>query len=181
MVRNDGTVRSVWAYGIDTIMEPPDPLDISPLISLFPHIPREVFAATKKKPVDILMGNNFLGLHPEGGLGRDAAGDMRAYQSEFGLGWVLAGTHPLISSGASKLSANAMNLARIFKCEVIPELLPSFWEGDCLGVLPPKRCGRCLRCSQCSDPALIHSRQEQEELEMLERSVKLGMAGDGLT
>ena len=98
---------------------------------------------------------------------------MRAYQSQFGLGWVLAGTHLDIRPGRSMLSANALNLARIFKCEVVPELLPSFWEGECLGVLPPKRCGKCLRCSQCSDPGLIHSRKEQEELEMLENCVKL--------
>ena len=173
LVRNDGTVRKIWAYGIDTIMEPPDPLDLSPIRSVFPHIPREVFAPSVKKPVDILMGNNFLGLHPDGGLGRDAVDDMRAYQSQFGLGWVLAGTHPALRSGCSKLTATALNLARIFKCEVIPELLPSFWEGECLGVLPPKKCGKCLRCLQCSDPGIIHSRKEQEELEMLENSVKL--------
>ena len=165
MVRNNGTVRKVWGYGIETIMESPDPLDLSSVRSLFPHIPKEVFAPSSKKPVDILMGNNFLGLHPDGGIGRDAFGDMRAYQSQFGLGWVLAGTHPDIKPGSSKLSANALNLARIFKCEVIPELLPSIWEGECLGVLPPKRCGKCLRCSQSSDPGLIHSRKEQEELE----------------
>ena len=173
MVRNNGTVRKVWGYGIETIMESPDPLDLSSVRSLFPHIPKEVFAPSSKKPVDILMGNNFLGLHPDGGIGRDAVGDMRAYQSQFGLGWVLAGTHPDIKPGRSMLSVNAVNLARIFKCEVVPELLPSFWEGECLGVLPPKRCGKCLRCSQCSDPGLIHSRKEQEELEMLENSVKL--------
>ena len=42
-----------------------------------------------------------------------------------------------------------------------------------MGVLPPKRCGRCVRCRQCLDPALIFSRKEQEELEMLEAAIKL--------
>ena len=173
MVLNNGFERKVWAYGIDSIMAPPDPLDLTCLRTLFPPIPKEVFAPTEKKPVDILMGNNFLGLHPDGGLGRDAVGDMRAYQSQFGLGWVLAGTHPDIKPGVVQLSYCAFNISRTFRCEVVPEMLPSFWEGECLGVLPPKRCGRCLRCRQCSDPALIFSRKEQEEFEMLENSVKL--------
>ena len=100
-------------------------------------------------------------------------GDMRVYQSQFGHGWVLAGTHPDIRPSTSQLTSAASNLPRIFKCEVVPELLPSFWEGDCLGVLPPKRCGKCLRCTQCSDPGPIHSRKEQDELEMLEEGVQL--------
>ena len=173
MVYNDGSVRKVWGYGIDKIMEDPDPIDLSPLRKLFPHLPSQVFSPHTKRPVDILMGNNFLGLHPSGGQGRDSVGDVRAYESSFGCGWVLGGTHPSIAPASSILHTSAVNLARTYKCEISPELLPSFWEGDCLGVLPPKRCGRCLRCSQCTDPALIHSRKDQDELEMLEKGVKL--------
>ena len=64
MVLNYGSVRKVWAYGINSIMGSPESLDLTCLRSLFPHIPKEVFAPTEKKHVDILMGNNFLGLHP---------------------------------------------------------------------------------------------------------------------
>ena len=173
LVRNDGSVRKVWAYGIDEIMEPSDAMDLSAIRSLFPHVPEEVFVRNQSKPVDILMGNNFLGLHPDGGQGRDCVGDMKVYQSQFGNGWVLAGTHPDIRPSSSQLTSAASNLARIFKCEVVPELLPSFWEGDCLGVLPPKRCGKCLRCTECSDQGLVHSRKEQDELEMLRKGVTL--------
>ena len=169
---NDGTVRKLWAYGIDKIMEDPDPIDMTSLRHLFPSVPEEAFAPRVKKPVDILVGNNFLGLHPSGGQGQYCVGDIRAYESKFGCGWVLAGTHPSIRAVCSYLSPSAVQLARTYKCEISPELRPSFWEGDCLGVLPPKRCGKCLRC-KCSDPSLIHSRKDQDELEMLQRSVKL--------
>ena len=40
-------------------------------------------------------------------------------------------------------------------------------------VLPPKKCGKCLRCVQCTDLALNYSRKDQDELEMLEKGVKL--------
>ena len=169
---NDGTVRKLWAYGIDKIMEDPDPVDMSPVRHLLPNVPEEAFLPRMKKPVDILIGNNFLGIHPSGGQGQYCVGDIRAYESKFGCGWVLAGSHPSIRAVCSFLSPSAVQLARTYKCEISPELQPSFWEGDCLGVLPPKRCGKCLRC-KCSDPSLIHSRKDQDELEMLQKSVKL--------
>ena len=174
---NDGTSVRVWAYGIDQIMDPPEPVDLSPVRHLFPHLPNFVFAPRSKRPVDILLGNNFLGLHPSGGQGRDAVGNLRAYQSQFGHGWVVAGTHSDVKPSPCQLSPSASHLARINKCEIIPELLPDFWEGDSLGVLPPKRCGKCLRCSDCTDPALVHSRREQDELEMLEKGVKFPSSG----
>ena len=42
-----------------------------------------------------------------------------------------------------------------------------------MGVLPQKRCGRCLSCTTCSDPGLIHSRRDAEDLECLKKGVKL--------
>ena len=173
LVKTDGSRRKVWAFGIDTIMQPPEPLDVSVVRPLFPHVPAKVFAKQRRKPVDILMGNNFLGIHPEGGLGRDCNGDLKVYQSQFGSGWVLAGTHPSLKPSSVQLSTAACSLARVFKCEVIPENLPSFWEGECMGVLPPKRCGKCLRCSECSDTGIMRSRKDQEELEMLQKNVTL--------
>ena len=173
LVKNDGTSKRVWAYGLEKIMEPSEPADLSPVRELFPHVPAEVFASKPRKEVDILMGNNFLGLHPNGGTGRDAIDDLVALQSNFGLGWVIAGSHPKLLPGTHLLSPSALHLARINKCVVAPELLPSFWEGECLGVQSPKRCGRCLRCKDCTDPALVHSRKDQDDLEMIRRGVKL--------
>ena len=49
MVQNDGLVKMVWAYGIDKIMEAPDPVDLFPIRKLFPHLPREVFVSVAKK------------------------------------------------------------------------------------------------------------------------------------
>ena len=39
--------------------------------------------------------------------------------------------------------------------------------------MPQKRCSLCLSCSVCKDDALIHSRKEQDELEMLQNNIKL--------
>ena len=173
MVKNDGSSRRIWAYGVDAIMENSDSVDLFRVRGLFPHVPDQVFVENRTGSVDILIGNNVLGLHPNGGRGRDAVGDLVAFQSEFGSGWVIAGTHPLLQDHSPKLSPYVVNLARVMKCEIIPHSLPSFWEGDNLGVVPPKRCGKCIRCTECSDPALIHSREKQDELETLENCVQL--------
>ena len=173
LVTNAGIEKKIWGFGVDKIMEPPDPTDLSLIRHLFPHLPASVFAPPEQKPVDLLIGNNFLGLHPDGGQGRDAVGDLRALQSKFGLGWVIAGTHPLLKSCSSPLTVAAHCIARVNKCQVAPQLLPSFWESDSLGVLPPKKCNKCLSCSNCSDPALILSRKDQEELDELKKNTKL--------
>ena len=173
VVKNDGSTRRMWAYGIEEIMNPPELIDLTPVRHLFPHLPDSAFVSLPKKPVDMLIGNNFLGIIPSDGAARDIVGDLRAHHSQFGDGWVLAGTHPALKSDKFALSSSAHNLARIFKCEVVPDALPNFLEGECLGVLPPSRCGKCSRCTECTDPALIRSRKDQDELDILKKSVKL--------
>ena len=76
----------VWAYGIDHIMPSPPDVNLSPVRCLFPHIPGEAFVTDNSGDVVLLIGNNFLGLHPSGGQGIDAAGNLRALQSDFGCG-----------------------------------------------------------------------------------------------
>ena len=173
LVTNSGSLKKVWAFGVDEIMETPDPLDMAALRHLFPHLPESVFAPLTKKPVDLLIGNNFFHLHPDGGQGRDAVGDMKALHSQFGFGWIIAGSHPLLKPAPTPLSLSAHCIAKVNKCEISPHLSPSFWEGDNLGVEAPKKCNRCLSCSQCSDPALIHSRREQDELDELKKNTEL--------
>ena len=173
LVENDGSQRRLWGFGVETIMEPPDPVDIKAVRHLFPHLPDAVFSPLPKKPIDLLIGNNFLQIHPDGGQGQDAVGDLKALHSRFGTGWVIAGSHPLLKLATSSLCSVAHCIAKVNKCEIVPESLPGFWEGDALGVLPPKRCNRCMTCSSCTDPALIHSRKEQDELEELEKNTKL--------
>ena len=151
-------------------METPEQVLLDPVRHLFPHLPDHVFHPLPAKPVDLLIGNNFFKLHPDGGQGRDCVGDLKALQSNYAAGWVLAGSHPLLKMSASSLSTAAHFIARVNRVELLPEKLPNFWEGDALGVLPERRCNRCTNCSECSDPALILSRKDQEELEELQNN-----------
>ena len=166
-----GIRSKIWAYAIEDIMPAPDHLDLSPIRDLFPHVPDSSFKIYEME-INLLIGNNFLSLHPSGGQGRNAVGNLRALHSNFGTGWIIAGTHPLLKQSSTKLSSNAESITRVNRVEVTP-VLPDFWQGECLGVLPQKRCGRCLSCTSCSDPGLLHSRKEEEDLLALKKGIKL--------
>ena len=48
LVDKYGNRHSIWGYGIDTIIDPDDPVDLAPVRSLFPHLPDEVFLPMPK-------------------------------------------------------------------------------------------------------------------------------------
>ena len=185
ITENNGNVHKIWGFGIDTIMDPPTPVNMHAVRHLFPHVPSNVFDPLPTKRIDILMGLNFFSLHPDGGQGRNSKGNLKMLHSKFSKGWLLGGSHPALNVAPSILTQSALTIARVCRVEVKPQfsikselsLKPynniDFWEADGLGVLAPKRCGRCLKCPDCNDKALIHSRKEQDELEMLKKSIKL--------
>jgi hypothetical protein len=58
---------------------------LSAVRSIFPHVPEEAFKSVDEKPLDILVGLFFVGLHPSGGRGRNiSSGNLKALQSDFG-------------------------------------------------------------------------------------------------
>ena len=185
LVDNSGQTHKIWGFGIDTIIDPPDPIDLQPVRDLFPHIPQHVFEPLPQKRLDILIGLNFFSLHPDGGQGRNNVENLKALHSKFSKGWLIAGTHPLLKMPSPRISTSALAMARICRVEIRPEVsfksplnfkpqyCADFWEAENLGVLPPKRCGRCMQCTECKDTALIRSRREQDELELLKQSIKL--------
>ena len=54
VVDNNGIATTIWAFGIDEIMPPPDSVDLSVIRDLFPHVPDKAFELSKNKNVDIL-------------------------------------------------------------------------------------------------------------------------------
>ena len=154
-------------------MDAQDPIDLHPVHHLFPHIPDNVFDALVKKDIDVLIGMNFFSLHPSGGQGRNCVDNIRVLHSKFSKGWIVAGTHQDIQSSTPILTRSALSIVKGFRVEIKPELSVDFWEGENMGVLSPKRCCRCMQCSECKDSALIHSRNEQDELELLQKSVQI--------
>ena len=168
-----GKISQVWTFGVDEIMPEPPLVELSCVRHLFPSVPATAFASPPISQVKLLIGSNFLSLHPHGGNAKYQSENLRLLQSNFGTGWVLAGAHPFLSSFEPEMAQSALTIARINRLDVKPVLPSTFWESECLGVLPQKRCGRCLNCSTCADLGLVHSRKDQEDLQAIKQGVKL--------
>ena len=203
LVDRKGKHYQVWGYGVDTILEPEEPVDPSKLRKLFPHIPKEVFKKMEKKRIDILIGMNFNSLHPSGGRGRNCKENLKVMKSMFGeTGWILGGSHSQLKHSPSQFSAGASQIRvarleiipevlvndinkkvkedfyviQVAKLKVSPELLPEYWDADNLGVEPPKRCTRCRQCAQtgdCSEKHILHSLEEENEKIAIEDNVEV--------
>ena len=134
-------------------------------------MPPEAFVILDRKPLDILVGLNFYGLHPDGGSGKDKIGNLKALRSDFSCGWIIGGSHPNLKPSKVQLTDKALAMATICKVEIKPFVPMDFWELNSLGVQPPKRCGRCKSCKFCSDEGFLISCQEEEEYKVIEDSV----------
>ena len=185
VVDRSGQVYRLWGFGVAEIIDPPDPVNLKPVRGLFPHVPDDVFDELPKKPIDLLIGLNFFSLHPDGGQGINSSGNLKILHSKFAKGWLIAGSHPHLQFNSPTLSTTALAIAKVCRVEVKPEFAiksqinfkpqysKDFWDSENMGVMPPKRCCRCMVCSDCTDAALIHSQREQDELELLQKSIKL--------
>ena len=73
-INRSGEKIKAWGYGIDVISDPVEPTDLTAVRAKFPHVPDAAFISLEKKPLDMLIGLNFLGIHPTGGEGINKAG-----------------------------------------------------------------------------------------------------------
>ena len=109
LVSRNGMLFKVWGYGIDSIIEPDDPVDPSCVRTLFPHIPSEVFMKLEKRRIDILIGINYNGLFPVGGFGKNCQGNLKVMKTIFGsTGWILGGTHPKLKCSNLELGVSVV-------------------------------------------------------------------------
>ena len=195
-----GKQHPVWGYGIDSIMDPDDPVDLAAVRPLFPHVPAQAFSPLPKKRIDILIGLNYNFLHPSGGIGVDAVGNLKALRSRFGCGWVIGGCHkdlkvaplkfspqadsvrvarvsvvPEITASDLTLSAPALN-PHFAKVSIDPLLTPDFWECEQMGVLPPRKCPKCKQCAQkgeCSEAHFLLTLKEEAELQLISDNINI--------
>ena len=134
IVDNNEQVAKVWGFGINVIMEPPEPVNLQPIRSLFPHIPDNIFDPLPKKRIDMLIGLNFFSLHPSGGQGRNCVDNLKVLHSRFSKGWVIGGSHPDLHISSPTMPVSALVNARICQVTarsasmetVLPSVLPSY-------------------------------------------------------
>ena len=128
--------------------------------------------------LDILIGSNYLSLHPTKICARDG---LVLFQSYFGTGKVLGGTHhnvqerDIISSSASLCAKANITNVRVSKDLIIKTGL-DFFTIESFGVEGPDKCKKCTRIQEaCNDCKQAHqmSRLERFELKQVHEALNL--------
>ena len=155
-----------------------------------------MFEKLENRRLDLLIGLNYNGLFPAGGLGKNCRGNLRVMHTRFGsTGYILGGSHEKLKSVKPKYSDEAIAMMTAAKVECIPEvstvdvdlevekkitvlrvttepmLTPEYWEKDNLSILPPRRCTKCKQCAlkgECSEKHLVHTLEEEDQSHYLE-------------
>ena len=97
--------------GFEEISSHIEPADVEPALNVFPQIPSLASIKRPSGKVDLLIGLNFLEVQP-----REVAREkgLSLWESSFGTGYLLGGTHPDIWLGDRKeaLVSGALQVSR---------------------------------------------------------------------
>ena len=126
--------------------------------------------------IDILIGSNYLSLHPTKLHSREG---LVLFSSYFGTGKLLGGTHvniqdrDVICSSARVCAAAHITNIRVHRdLRMKPGL--DFITTEGFGVEGVPRCNKCKSCKVCTFESHQMSRQEQLELDMIRQNMTLG-------
>ena len=147
-INRSGEKIKAWGYGIDVISDPVEPTDLTAVRAKFPHVPDAAFISLEKKPLDMLIGLNFLGIHPTGGEGINKAGNLLALRSQFGGGWIIGGSDPLLKPAQVRMTAKALAMATISKVEIKLFEEKDIFEQE-IERITNKECDTCDKCTFC--------------------------------
>ena len=118
--------------------------------------------------VEVLIGSNFLGLHP---IDIETQGNLKMKRSKFSSGFVLSGSHPSLelsdSHNATPHSVNGSICATNLQYRSIREYLDS----KELEVETPRRCNNCVSCKDCTYQGHQMSLRKQFENKIMEDNV----------
>ena len=183
LVDQFGKKHLVKAYSIESITSPMEKILVDGIMHKFPDT-RAVHVERPEGQVDMLVGLDRSSLHPRA---VHSVLDLTLYESIFGTGWLFGGSDPALKTSAVLFSSKAhqirhaaiaeecgisnVNVVSFLRSQEKP--LHSFLEAEQMGTVQPRRCNSCLGCSNCSNKAMEHSRKEQAELRLIQKSVKI--------
>ena len=184
LIDNKGINHTITAFGVTNISNHQNVVDVSRLCDKFSKEVQDDWDLIEQPEgeIELLIGMNALGLHPTDIEVRD---NLKFMSSNFGTGRMLAGSHPALNSSPMEFNedvsyirlASIKNMVRpdsvnVNNVKVSVKPSHEFFEGDVLGIEPPKTCGNCLNCKDCSFRGQQLSQLEQYELKIIESKVK---------
>ena len=167
----EGVIHIIKAYCIDNICEETESGDMNEIVKLFDGVSAEEVARVRKK-VDLLIGSDYLGLHPKP---VQESKNLILYKSRFGTGKLIAGKHELVknnntfSSYAKIVAKSTIGNVKVFR----ENRGVDFFTAESFGVNVPPKCDRCMRCKECTFLAQRLSRIEQRQYTIMHNNLKL--------
>jgi hypothetical protein len=178
----DNVISVVHAFGIPEIMGKVPLLDPDLVSSIFPEFP--VKYLPRSTTVDILIGNDYFGLHPKQNV--HTAGEHLG-MVKGPLGVCLQGSHPALRLGKTQETSLFAYSNSCFKVKSMlkpthtelseePSLckggkVANFIVGEELGVEVAPRCGGC-KCTKCPVPGHTFSFTEERELDLIRSNLQ---------
>ena len=169
LIDNAGEKHTIKAFGVQKISGGLSSVDLSDLKDLFSHSTQESWSCVENRPtgdVEILIGANFLGLHPSD---HETVGNIKIKTSMFGSGLVAVGSHPSIKSSPLVWDATVSSIRtmKVNHVRLTYKSVRDYLESSDLTVLTPRRCGNCMKCEECSFIGHQMSLQGQYEYKVM--------------
>ena len=175
LVDRTGKVHRVKCFGTESITSKLEKVLIDGVVHLFPDYTQDQLVRPHGQ-VQVLIGLNMLDIFPVGPLSKVEG--LGIFQTIFGSGYILAGSHGSLKQPKFKLSQEAysMRTAVFGKGENINLIAQrsidqAFPFLDEIGLEPPARCSGCRNCQECSVRAQRFSAVEAAELAVIEDNV----------
>ena len=170
--RRDGKVDHLLAYGVPSISDATEPIDMSPVRNLFPNYPKDIFKPLKKKEVQVLIGLRYAGLFPDDVL---KIGNLNMQASNYGKSFIISGSHPSLKQvPLNPLSEAAAVLIQTSRVEIKPPevfgvIEPDIFDLDRVSLSTDK----CYNCDSAisDDPPL--TRKLKAEKQLLDEAVTI--------
>ena len=176
IIDREGSEHIIMAFEIEEICGKIGEAKVDHLIDAFPSVSLDD-VRREGGEIDLLIGMEYGVLHPQR---IDSHEGLLLYESQFGTGRILAGTHQQINSEVTSFSAMVScfakgqinNLRAVRACEGW-NLGVDFFTAEGFGVSIPPRCDNCMACKECQFETQQLSRREQEDKAIIKRNLVL--------
>ena len=185
LVTKDQAVVNVVAYGLEEITGPVTKLKMNTVRNLFPDYTDINGLQRMCSSVDILVGNDYHGLHPKTEIDKCGA-HLSIMEGTFGR--CLSGTHPKLHEATRVVSGivdcsvvdndvimTATNLihaksSKTHLSRASMSTIDRFIKGEDMGCEVSPKCGGC-KCSKCPVSGHTYSFQEEQELNLIRQNL----------
>ena len=171
VIDTDNVSHSIKVFAVDWIAGAIETVNINGVKELFPAEIQAVWDKVNSRPsgeVEVLIGSNFLGLHPSDYVVRE---NLKLKKSKFSSGFVLAGSHPALEREDLSQSTGVSINESVRATNLQYKSIRDYFDSNELHVEAPRRCNSCMNCNDCKH--LVHqtSLREQFEYKVMEECV----------